>query len=282
MRRVALFVALAGLFASPAFAQSTYPTAQGGRVAGVVPLTCNVNGANCAPVQQGTGTTAQQVQGVEANGATVASNPIGVGGVVNPASLPSLTAGQRGDFMLDVYRNLRVQPSLFLTGGIDAFPNASMGWSLGANGSGSGDRVLFPIASMVFNGTSWDRQRGDTSGTYVVEVPSAAAAAGVTTVASAAVSGGQVIKASAGNLYGFNVVSGASAGYVMVFNSTTVPADGAVTPTRCIPLAANTGIDINLRGQPTRFSTGIAIVFSTTGCYTKTASATAFIAGDAQ
>ena len=34
---------------------------------------------------------------------------------------------------------------------------------------------------------------------------------------------------------------------------------GAVTPARCIPLAANAGIELNYRGQPAFFSTGITI-----------------------
>lgn len=117
---------------------------------------------------------------------------------------------------------------------------------------------------------------------FVVEAADATSISGTTPVASGAVSGGIVGKASAGNLYGYNVVAGASAGFVLITNTTTVPADGAVTPLKCIPLAANTGIDVNLRGQPVFFSTGISVSFSTTGCFTKTASATAFISIDAR
>jgi hypothetical protein len=98
--------------------------------------------------------------------------------------------------------------------------------------------------------------------------------------AAPAVSGGFVVRAGSGYLSGANVTSGASAGYVMVFDSATVPADGAVAPIRCVPIAANTGIDFDWRAAPLRFDRGAAIVFSTTGCFTKTASATAFIAGD--
>lgn len=114
-----------------------------------------------------------------------------------------------------------------------------------------------------------------------VQTPSDQAGAALVPSATAAVAGSLILKASAGNLYGYNVVAGASAGYVMIFNSATVPADGAVTPLRCIPLAANAGIDRSF-DIPRRFSTGITIVFSTTGPFTKTASATAFIAGEFQ
>ena len=104
----------------------------------------------------------------------------------------------------------------------------------------------------------------------------AGTAAGVTAVASSSF----VAKASPGNLYGVNVTSGASAGYVLIYNRTTAPADGVVTPARCIPLAANTGIELTWRPVPLYFSTGIVVAFSTTGCFTQTLSATAFIAVD--
>lgn len=89
-----------------------------------------------------------------------------------------------------------------------------------------------------------------------------------------------VVKASAGNLFGYNIVSGAVAGYVMFFDSPTVPADGTVTPKMCFALAANASIQAD-RDIPVRFTTGITMVFSSTGPFTKTASATAFLAGDA-
>lgn len=118
-------------------------------------------------------------------------------------------------------------------------------------------------------------------------VPSAAlatanATAGTAPNATAAASGSLIAKASSGNLYGVNVTSGASSGYVMIFSRATVPADGAVTPQRCIPLAANTGLELNYRPVPVNMPAGIVIVFSTTGCFTQTISATAFISADAK
>lgn len=86
-----------------------------------------------------------------------------------------------------------------------------------------------------------------------------------------------VAKAQSAILYDVNVVSGASAGYLLVFDATAIPADGTVSPALCLPVAANTGIDLNLRAEPMRMVNGIVVVFSTTGCFTKTASATAFI-----
>lgn len=112
-----------------------------------------------------------------------------------------------------------------------------------------------------------------------VASPSSSTASGITTVVSAAAEGSNVLKATPGNLYGLYVTSGASAGYLMVFNATSAPADGAVTPKHCIVVAANTTVAINNGDIPDIYSTGIVAVFSTTGCFTKTVSATAFFSG---
>ncbi len=102
------------------------------------------------------------------------------------------------------------------------------------------------------------------------------------TRANPVASSGVVLRTGTTNLAGLNVVTGGTAGYVMLFDAATVPADGAVTPLRCMPVAANTGIDVNFRAAPLRFDVGAVVVFSSTGCFTKTASATAFLAGDIQ
>lgn len=114
-----------------------------------------------------------------------------------------------------------------------------------------------------------------------VQTPTDSAGAALTTTATAAVAGSLVLKASAGNLYGYNVVAGATAGYLMIFNSTTAPADGAVTPLVCVAVAANASVDRSF-DIPRRFTTGITMVFSTTGPFNKTVSNTAFLAGAVQ
>lgn len=141
---------------------------------------------------------------------------------------------------------------------------------------------LLNTNSLLYNGSTWDRARGDVNGSYVQQIPSALLAAGITPVVTSAVGGSLVVKASAGNLYGVNVVAGASAGFVLIYNTTTAPVDGAVTPVKCLPLAANAGLEIAYRDNPTRYSTGITVVFSTTGCFSQTISATAFISAEAK
>lgn len=106
-----------------------------------------------------------------------------------------------------------------------------------------------------------------------------------TNAVTAALASSQVVKASAGTLYSFDVsadstLSGA-AWWVMVFNATSAPADGAVTPAKCYAMPSGaTTLTAAFAPGGTAFSTGITIVTSTTGCFSKTASAHAFISGD--
>lgn len=112
------------------------------------------------------------------------------------------------------------------------------------------------------------------------EAPTTLAAAAVPSAAQTTAAAGSIIaKASAGNLYGYEVTAGASAGYLMLFDSTTVPIDGAVTPKKVHAIAANASLSRSF-SPPIRFATGIVAVFSTTGPFTKTISATAFLGVD--
>jgi hypothetical protein len=98
-----------------------------------------------------------------------------------------------------------------------------------------------------------------------------------TPVVSTAAEGSRVLKASRGCIISGYVTTGAVAGYMMIFNATSAPADGAVTPINCVYVPANTTIGLNWAPQPPEwYSTGITVVFSSTGCFTKTVSATAF------
>ncbi len=99
-------------------------------------------------------------------------------------------------------------------------------------------------------------------------------------VVSAAAEGSHVIKASAGVLYDWHVTVGDVPGYVMIFDATSAPADGAVSPVICLTVAAFQTCR-NPDHTATNFTTGIVIVFSSTGPFTKTISATAFISAKA-
>ena len=108
-----------------------------------------------------------------------------------------------------------------------------------------------------------------------------------TIVSCSALCASQVIKGSAGTLYSFEVaadstLSGA-AWWIMIFNATSLPGDGSVTPAKCYALPSGaTGFTGAFDAGGIAFGTGITIGVSTTGCFTKTASTHAMISGDYQ
>lgn len=107
--------------------------------------------------------------------------------------------------------------------------------------------------------------------------------AGITPVVSAAAEASHLIKAAPGNLYSLYVTtSTSSAGYLMTFNAVSVPPDGAVTPVECVYVPTSGTVSINFDGPPDIYSRGIVAVFSSTGCFSKTASPIAFFKARAQ
>lgn len=127
---------------------------------------------------------------------------------------------------------------------------------------------------------------GGGGGSAVTIQPSASSAVGIIPVVSTSLESGHVLKASPGNLYTVSTIVTTVSGYLLLFDATTVPADGAVAPKFCFPIISsgtNGGIGVSyLPGPPLNFSTGIAASFSSTGCFTKTASATAYFSAQVQ
>ena len=102
----------------------------------------------------------------------------------------------------------------------------------------------------------------------------------ITPVATTSLASSLVLKAAPGQLYSATVTTSTTPGYVMVLNATAPPADGAVTPWFCFYMQPLSSQSFGSFGAPADLYTiGITVVFSTTGCLTKTASATAFISG---
>lgn len=92
-----------------------------------------------------------------------------------------------------------------------------------ANASVNGARVL--SFGLVFNGTSWDRQRGDTVGTDVVQA-ARATAGGVTQFRRLATADTNLaaVKASAGRVYGYVISNqSAAAKFVRLYNKASAP-----------------------------------------------------------
>lgn len=142
----------------------------------------------------------------------------------------------------------------------------------GGSGGGGGGAVTLPTTPTIANGNG------------VVPAPSSEALAGLSTGACTVLCSNLVLKASAGNIYSFNVsadstLSGA-AWWLVIFNATTLPADGTITPAKCYAFPSGTTSYSAAFPVPVGFSTGIVLGVSTTGCFNKTASVHAFLSGD--
>lgn len=155
---------------------------------------------------------------------------------------PVINDGQTAPLQSDVRGNLKVNIAASEAGAI----NATFSGSLAAGSNTIG-------------------------GTYAA--PTASASFAIIPGSSSVLESSHILKAGPGNLYSLYVVTGSVGGFLMTFNSTTVPADGPVTPVECIPLSPHSLVAINAEGAlPDHYSTGIVVVFSTTGPFTKTTS----------
>lgn len=102
--------------------------------------------------------TTNRVAGTIPSGTVDSGNPIKIGAIYN-STLPTFSNGQRGDAQIGTRGSLNVQIKLpdnsisnsAQAAAADAFSNTINALNTGA-------------FSMVFNGSTWDRQRGDTSG----------------------------------------------------------------------------------------------------------------------
>ncbi len=121
---------------------------------------------------------------------------------------------------------------------------------------------------------------GGGGGGAVFIQPSASSTYGITPALANNVSN-IVAKASPGNLYGFYVTNPTGAGYLYVFNSTTLPSNGAVTAgvasgnyEECIGPVSAGGSSYALSyfpGPPEIYTVGITVAYSSTACGTFTA-----------
>ncbi len=119
---------------------------------------------------------------------------------------------------------------------------------------------------------------------YTVIQPHPSATAGVASLAApSAVASSRVLRSTAGLVMGVQVTTGATAGYVLLSDATSASVDGAVTPLKCYRVPATSSFSaLWPAGSELRVSTGLVVAFSSTGCFTQTLSATAFISGDVQ
>lgn len=99
---------------------------------------------------------------------------------------------------------------------------------------------------------------------------------------STATESNHVFKAGPGWIPEFQVNSGAVSVWVMLFNAVAAPADGAVTPVKWYQLPAASTLGASFSPVALQFTTGMTAVCSTTGPFTKTATATCTFSGEVQ
>jgi len=103
------------------------------------------------------------VGGNVASGATDSGNPVKIGGVVTAggaaAQLPSLVAGTRSN--LPVSQRGEIPVNVSFNGFSASIVNANSDGNLSTSALAG---TTFPL---LYNGSTWDRWRGDTSGAYV-------------------------------------------------------------------------------------------------------------------
>lgn len=222
-------------------------------------------------------------QGNAAHGAVDIGNPLKMG-CRSQAALPASTAaGNRTDVLCDQFGKQVVALGV-AQNAADGMANTVTAPTPLNTGTSSG----LLTANLYFNGAFWDRVRGDVTGAYVVQTPTAAAANAITPVAGSLVAS-ITAKAAPGNLYSVSITTGASAVYLYVFNATAAPADGAVTAGNasgnyqvCTAVGATTTFTQPFE-IPERYSVGITPVVSSTACGTLTKATTAvFIKSRAQ
>lgn len=146
--------------------------------------------------------------------------------------------------------------------------------------------IGFLIAALAFLGVGQVERLRAASITETVAIgPSNRIDLGITPVSSTAIESSRVLCSAPCNLNTLTVTIGATSGWVMLLDAIAAPVDGAVAPIWWFPITSN-GTSGGLAaswapGQLLRpANNGLVAVFSTTGPFTKTASATAaFSAG---
>ncbi|HUA56958.1 MAG TPA: hypothetical protein VMB81_32540 [Candidatus Sulfotelmatobacter sp.] len=219
--------------------------------------------------------------GTTVNLAKVGGTALALGQTTMAGSLPVALASNQSNLPTNT---AQVNATTVLTGA-GATGTGSQRMTVAQDGTTVAGSSSLPAGTNIVGKAGIDQTTpGTTNGVAIA--PSANAGVGITPVVSTAAEATHVLKASAGNLYGVYATNlTATAGFLVVLNATSAPADGAITPLACVPLPANSFGSINYApGPPAVYATGIvAVVTSAASCFTKTTGTiTAFIGGAVQ
>jgi hypothetical protein len=200
------------------------------------------------------------------------SNPLNITGTVTitPSGTQNVNLTQIAGAAPSLTNPLWVSPA---TGATFPVTQSTSPWIVAGGGTAGSPGTAALTVQGIGSGTPVP-----VSGTLTVAEPA------TTNAATTVLASNLVVNAAASSLYSLDVSAdstlSAAAWWIMIFNSTTLPGDGTVTPARCIAMASGSTAYTGAWPVGLPFATGIVVGVSTTGCFTKTASVHAFISGD--
>lgn len=162
-------------------------------------------------------------------------------------------------------------------GGVDA--GAQGDNADGTAVSATANKQQVAARNYYFNGTTWDRARGNTDGSFVVAVPSAVGPALLThSRIATADTNATVVKAAKAILYAYQFFNAtATARYVKLYNKATAPTVGTDVPVRRLIIPPNGLVAFHAEEGLGAFTAGLA--YAITGALAD-ADTTAVAAGD--
>lgn len=160
-------------------------------------------------------------------------------------------------------------PTTLLVGSFNmVWDSVSSNWDRIATGQsdGTGSASRMPVTPYYFNGSTFDRMRGDTTGLWAQIRAAASGGTSPYKLISAASTNGNNVKGGAGQVYMISVINlNAAVRYLKFYNKSTTPTVGTDTPVLTFPIPASaTGAGFNISiAQGIEFSAGIAIAITT-------------------
>lgn len=174
-------------------------------------------------------------------------------------------------------------PTTLLTGAFTmVYDSVSSNWDRVQTGQsdGTGSASRLPITPYYYNGSTFDRMRGDTSGLWAQIRAATAGGATPSRLISAASTNATSVKGSAGQLYMVSAINlNAAVRYLKFYNKASAPTVGTDTPVLTFPIPGNTagaGFNISIP-QGIEFTLGIALALTTSAADADTS---AVAAGD--